>query len=97
MPRRKAVSKITQTKPNLLDPKLLIQVGMIGFAMVGFYFTTKSRLDTVEASMSEIQKSLTDSRIVTIELRVEEIVKDVTELKMELMSLEDWLDETLKH
>ena len=26
-----------------------------------------------------------------------EIVKDVTELKMELMSLEDWLDETLKH
>jgi len=94
------VAKRKATKPsktNLLDPKLLIQVGMIGFAMVGFYFTTKSRLDAVELSMSAIQDSLTDSRIVTIELRVEEIVKDVGELKMELMSLEDWLDETLKN
>ena len=83
------------TKTNLLDPKLLIQVGFIVFACIGFYFTTKARLDVIEDNMTEIRSSLTDSRMVKVEMKLEEIEKDLGELNMKLMGLEDWLDEKL--
>jgi hypothetical protein len=84
-------------KPNLLDPKLLIQIGMILFAGIGFYFTTKARLDVIENNMTEIRSSLTDSRMVKVELKLEELEKDLGRINIELMSLEDWIDEELGH
>ena len=84
-------------KPNLLDPKLLIQIGMIVFAGIGFYFTTKARLDVIEDNMTEIRSSLTDSRMVKVEMKLDELEKDIGELNMKIMSLEDWLDEELSH
>ena len=78
---------------KLLDVRLVIQVGMILFAIVGFYFTTKSRLDVIENNMTEIKSSLTDSRMVKVELKLQELEKDLGKMNMELMSLEDWLDE----
>jgi hypothetical protein len=84
-------------KPNLLDPKLLIQIGMILFAGIGFYFTTKARLDVIENNMTEIRSSLTDSRMVKVELKLEELEKDLGRMNMELMSLEDWINEELGH
>ena len=84
-------------KPNLLDPKLLIQIGFIIFAGIGFYFTTKARLDVIEDNMTEIRSSLTDSRMVKVEMKLDELEKDIGELNMKLMSLEDWLDEELSH
>ena len=84
-------------KPNLLDPKLLIQIGMIVFAGIGFYFTTKARLDVIEDNMTEIRSSLTDSRMVKVEMKLDELEKDIGELNMKLMSLEDWLDEELSN
>ena len=84
-------------KPNLLDPKLLIQIGFIVFAGIGFYFTTKARLDVIEDNMTEIRSSLTDSRMVKVEMKLDELEKDIGELNMKLMSLEDWLDEELSN
>jgi uncharacterized protein YneF (UPF0154 family) len=47
-----AKRRIIKEKPSkLLDVRLVIQVGMILFAIVGFYFTTKSRLDVIENNM----------------------------------------------
>ena len=82
---------------KLLDVRLVIQVGMILFAIVGFYFTTKSRLDVIENNMTEIKSSLTDSRMVKVELKLQELEKDLGKMNMELMSLEDWLDEELRN
>ena len=57
-----AKRRINKEKPSkLLDVRLVIQIGMILFAIVGFYFTTKQRLDMVEGSLTEIKSSLTDS------------------------------------
>ena len=95
MARRK--SPAASSKPNLLDPKLLIQIGMIVFAGIGFYFTTKARLDVIEDNMTEIRSSLTDSRMVKVEMKLDELEKDIGELNMKLMSLEDWLDEELSN
>jgi uncharacterized protein YneF (UPF0154 family) len=48
-----AKRRINKEKPSkLLDVRLVIQVGMILFAIVGFYFTTKQRLDMVEGEIS---------------------------------------------
>ena len=82
---------------KLLDVRLVIQVGMILFAIVGFYFTTKSRLDVIENNMTEIKSSLTDSRMVKVELKLQELEKDLGKMNMEIMSLEDWLDEELRN
>ena len=68
---------------------------MILFAIVGFYFTTKSRLDVIENNMSEIKSSLTDSRLVKLEMRLEELNKEIKRVDMNLMSLEDWIDEDI--
>jgi len=95
MAKRRIKEKPPVTK--LLDVRLVIQVGMILFAIVGFYFTTKSRLDVIENNMTEIKSSLTDSRMVKVELKLEELEKDLGKMNMELMSLEDWLDEELRH
>ena len=84
-------------KPNLLDPKLLIQIGFIVFAGIGFYFTTKARLDVIETNMQEISSSLTDSRMVKVEMKLEELEEDIKDLNMKLMGLEDWLDEELNN
>ena len=92
--------KKTTPKPpvnKFLDVRLVIQVGMILFAIVGFYFTTKSRLDVIENNMTEIKSSLTDSRMVKVELKLQELEKDLGKMNMELMSLEDWLDEELRN
>ena len=80
---------------SLFDPKLLLQLGFVIFAIVGFYFTTKARLDVIEDNMTEIQSSLTDSRMVKVEMKLEELEEDLKEIDMKLMSLEDWLDEKL--
>ena len=89
-----AKRRINKEKPSkLLDVRLVIQVGMILFAIVGFYFTTKSRLDVIENNMSEIKSSLTDSRLVKLEMRLEELTKEIKRVDMNLMSLEDWIDE----
>jgi hypothetical protein len=95
MAKRRIKEKPPVTK--LLDVRLVIQVGMILFAIVGFYFTTKSRLDVIENNMTEIKSSLTDSRMVKVELKLKELEKDLGKMNMELMSLEDWLDEELRH
>jgi len=95
MAKRRIKEKPPVTK--LLDVRLVIQVGMILFAIVGFYFTTKSRLDVIENNMTEIKSSLTDSRMVKVELKLQELEKDLGKMNMELMSLEDWLDEELRH
>ena len=95
MARRK--SPAASSKPNLLDPKLLIQIGFIVFAGIGFYFTTKARLDVIEDNMTEIRSSLTDSRMVKVEMKLEELEGDIQDLNMKLMSLEDWLDEELNN
>jgi len=88
--------RINKEKPSkLLDVRLVIQVGMILFAIVGFYFTTKSRLDVIENNMSEIKSSLTDSRLVKLEMRLEELTKEIKRVDMNLMSLEDWIDEDI--
>ena len=88
--------RINKEKPSkLLDVRLVIQVGMILFAIVGFYFTTKSRLDVIEDNMSEIKSSLTDSRLVKLEMRLEELNKEIKRVDMNLMSLEDWIDEDI--
>ena len=93
-----AKRRINKEKPSkLLDVRLVIQVGMILFAIVGFYFTTKSRLDVIENNMTEIKSSLTDSRMVKVELKLEELEKDLGKMNMELMSLEVWLDEELRN
>ena len=88
----------TKEKPpmaKLLDVRLVIQVGMILFAIVGFYFTTKSRLDVIENNMEKIQTSLTDSRLVKLEMRLEELAKDIKRIEMNIMGLEDWIEEDL--
>ena len=91
-----AKRRIIKEKPSkLLDVRLVIQVGMILFAIVGFYFTTKSRLDVIENNMSEIKSSLTDSRLVKLEMRLEELAKDLKRIEMNLMGLEDWIEEDL--
>ena len=91
-----AKRRIIKEKPSkLLDVRLVIQVGMILFAIVGFYFTTKSRLDVIENNMSEIKSSLTDSRLVKLEMRLEELTKEIKRVDMNLMSLEDWIDEDI--
>ena len=91
-----AKRRINKEKPSkLLDVRLVIQVGMILFAIVGFYFTTKSRLDVIENNMSEIKSSLTDSRLVKLEMRLEELTKEIKRVDMQLMSLEDWIDEDI--
>jgi predicted transcriptional regulator len=91
-----AKRRINKEKPSkLLDVRLVIQVGMILFAIVGFYFTTKSRLDVIENNMSEIKSSLTDSRLVKLEMRLEELNKEIKRVDMNLMSLEDWIDEDI--
>jgi len=91
-----AKRRINKEKPSkLLDVRLVIQVGMILFAIVGFYFTTKSRLDVIETNMEKIQTSLTDSRLVKLEMRLEELAKDLKRIEMNLMSLEDWIEEDL--
>ncbi len=91
-----AKRRINKEKPSkLLDVRLVIQVGMILFAIVGFYFTTKSRLDVIENNMSEIKSSLTDSRLVKLEMRLEELTKEIKRVDMNLMSLEDWIDEDI--
>ncbi len=91
-----AKRRINKEKPSkLLDVRLVIQVGMILFAIVGFYFTTKSRLDVIENSMSEIKSSLTDSRLVKLEMRIEELSKEIKRVDMSLMGLEDWIDEDI--
>ena len=95
MARRK--SPAASSKPNLLDPKLLIQIGFIVFAGIGFYFTTKARLDVIEDNMTEIRSSLTDSRMVKVEMKLEELEGDIQDLNMKLMGLEDWLDEELNN
>jgi hypothetical protein len=95
MAKRRIKEKPSVAK--LLDVRLVIQVGMILFAIVGFYFTTKSRLDVIENNMTEIKSSLTDSRMVKVELKLEELEKDLGKMNMELMSLEDWLDEELRN
>ena len=88
--------RINKEKPSkLLDVRLVIQVGMILFAIVGFYFTTKSRLDVIENNMTEIKSSLTDSRLVKLEMRIEELTKEIKRVDMQLMSLEDWIDEDI--
>ena len=91
-----AKRRIIKEKPSvtkLLDVRLVIQVGMILFAIVGFYFTTKQRLDMVEGSLTEIKSSLTDSRMVKVEMKLEEIEKELRRLNMHLISLEDFIDE----
>ena len=93
MPRRKSTPPTPHK--NLLDPKLLIQIGMIAFACIGFYYTTKSRLDIIETNMDEMKSSLTDSRMVKVEMNIEEIQKDLDEIDMSLKSLEDWIEEEL--
>ncbi len=93
MAKRRIKEKPPVTK--LLDVRLVIQVGMILFAIVGFYFTTKSRLDVIENNMSEIKSSLTDSRLVKLEMRLEELNKEIKRVDMNLMSLEDWIDEDI--
>jgi hypothetical protein len=91
-----AKRRINKEKPSkLLDVRLVIQVGMILFAIVGFYFTTKSRLDVIENNMEKIQTSLTDSRLVKLEMRLEELAKDLKRIEMNLMGLEDWIEEDL--
>ena len=91
-----AKRRINKEKPSkLLDVRLVIQVGMILFAIVGFYFTTKSRLDVIETNMEKIQTSLTDSRLVKLEMRLEELAKDLKRIEMNLMGLEDWIEEDL--
>jgi predicted transcriptional regulator len=91
-----AKRRINKEKPSkLLDVRLVIQVGMILFAIVGFYFTTKSRLDVIENNMEKIQTSLTDSRLVKLEMRLEELNKEIKRVDMNLMSLEDWIDEDI--
>jgi len=91
-----AKRRINKEKPSkLLDVRLVIQVGMILFAIVGFYFTTKSRLDVIETNMEKIQTSLTDSRLVKLEMRLEELGKDLKRIEMNLMGLEDWIEEDL--
>ena len=91
-----AKRRINKEKPSkLLDVRLVIQVGMILFAIVGFYFTTKSRLDVIENNMEKIQTSLTDSRLVKLEMRLEELTKEIKRVDMQLMSLEDWIDEDI--
>jgi len=93
MAKRRIKEKPPMAK--LLDVRLVIQVGMILFAIVGFYFTTKSRLDVIENNMSEIKSSLTDSRLVKLEMRLEELNKEIKRVDMNLMSLEDWIDEDI--
>ena len=95
MAKRRTKQTLKQPMTKLLDVRLVIQVGMILFAIVGFYFTTKSRLDVIENSMSEIKSSLTDSRLVKLEMRLEELAKDLKRIEMNLMSLEDWIEEDL--
>ena len=91
-----AKRRIIKEKPSkLLDVRLVIQVGMILFAIVGFYFTTKSRLDVIENNMEKIQTSLTDSRLVKLEMRLEELAKDIKRIEMNIMGLEDWIEEDL--
>ena len=91
-----AKRRINKEKPSkLLDVRLVIQVGMILFAIVGFYFTTKSRLDVIENNMEKIQTSLTDSRLVKLEMRLEELAKDIKRIEMNIMGLEDWIEEDL--
>ena len=93
MAKRRIKEKPPMAK--LLDVRLVIQVGMILFAIVGFYFTTKSRLDVIENNMEKIQTSLTDSRLVKLEMRLEELNKEIKRVDMNLMSLEDWIDEDI--
>ena len=95
MAKRRTKQTLKQPMTKLLDVRLVIQVGMILFAIVGFYFTTKSRLDVIENNMSEIKSSLTDSRLVKLEMRLEELAKDLKRIEMNLMSLEDWIEEDL--
>ena len=95
MAKRRTKQTLKQPMTKLLDVRLVIQVGMILFAIVGFYFTTKSRLDVIENSMSEIKSSLTDSRLVKLEMRLEELNKEIKRVDMNLMSLEDWIDEDI--
>jgi hypothetical protein len=97
MAKRRTKQTLKQPMTKLLDVRLVIQVGMILFAIVGFYFTTKSRLDVIENNMTEIKSSLTDSRMVKVELKLEELEKNLGKMNMELMSLEDWLDEELRN
>ena len=93
MAKRRIKEKPPMAK--LLDVRLVIQVGMILFAIVGFYFTTKSRLDVIENNMEKIQTSLTDSRLVKLEMRLEELNKEIKRVDMSLMGLEDWIDEDI--
>jgi len=95
MAKRRTKQTLKQPMTKLLDVRLVIQVGMILFAIVGFYFTTKSRLDVIENNMSEIKSSLTDSRLVKLEMRLEELAKEIKRVDMQLMSLEDWIDEDI--
>ncbi len=95
MAKRRTKQTLKQPMTKLLDVRLVIQVGMILFAIVGFYFTTKSRLDVIENNMSEIKSSLTDSRLVKLEMRLEELTKEIKRVDMNLMSLEDWIDEDI--
>jgi len=95
MAKRRTKQTLKQPMTKLLDVRLVIQVGMILFAIVGFYFTTKSRLDVIENNMSEIKSSLTDSRLVKLEMRLEELNKEIKRVDMNLMSLEDWIDEDI--
>ena len=95
MAKRRTKQTLKQPMTKLLDVRLVIQVGMILFAIVGFYFTTKSRLDVIENNMTEIKSSLTDSRLVKLEMRLEELTKEIKRVDMQLMSLEDWIDEDI--
>ena len=95
MTKRRTKQTLKQPMTKLLDVRLVIQVGMILFAIVGFYFTTKSRLDVIETNMEKIQTSLTDSRLVKLEMRLEELNKEIKRVDMNLMSLEDWIDEDI--
>tara|TARA_Y100000294_G_scaffold9199_1_gene8822 strand:+ start:131 stop:436 length:306 start_codon:yes stop_codon:yes gene_type:complete len=93
MAKRRIKEKPPVTK--LLDVRLVLQLGMILFAIIGFYFTTKSRLDVIETNMEKIQTSLTDSRLVKLEMRIEELSKEIKRVDMSLMGLEDWIDEDI--
>ena len=95
MAKRRTKQTLKPPMAKLLDVRLVIQVGMILFAIVGFYFTTKSRLDVIENNMTEIKSSLTDSRLVKLEMRLEELTKEIKRVDMQLMSLEDWIDEDI--
>ena len=95
MTKRRTKQTLKPPMAKLLDVRLVIQVGMILFAIVGFYFTTKSRLDVIETNMEKIQTSLTDSRLVKLEMRLEELGKDLKRIEMNLMGLEDWIEEDL--